>query len=174
MGLAVCQQLHRKVVLQDTQKVLHHHHYLSLLQLSTVRVTAGRYRSTLMDPLSALNWIRGCSGECLTMKYVPTAAAQAAIEAYTQAQILAYGSSTPLTLDGQCLCEIQHHNGVSRYLRFFVLAGNAELILGLSAYEQFSLIRRLCCKDLNDVPISPEIPPPQVHQNVAVEDPFGS
>ena len=89
----------------------------------------------------------------------------------TQAHILAYGSSTPLTLDGQCLCEIQHHNGVSRYLRFFVLAGNAELILGLSAYEQFSLIRRLCCTDLKDVPISPDIPAPQVHQNVAVEDP---
>ena len=92
----------------------------------------------------------------------------------TQSRILAYGSSMPLPLDGQCVCKIQHYNGVSGYLRFFVLAGNAEPILGLSACEQLSLIRRLCSADLKDTPISPENPPSLVHQEVAVEDPLAS
>jgi hypothetical protein len=59
----------------------------------------------------------------------------------TQARILAYGSTDPLPLKGQFICDVKC-GGKSKNLRFFVPSVKAEALLGLSACEELGLIRR--------------------------------
>ena len=59
-------------------------------------------------------------------------------------KIFAYGSTTPLPVDGQCTCDEVVNGGASRLLRFYVVSADSEPLLSLNAYEELGLIQRLC------------------------------
>lgn len=56
------------------------------------------------------------------------------------ARLLPFGSTTPLTVDGQCICHVTQQDGRARYLRFLVVSCQEEPLLGLGACEHLGLI----------------------------------
>ena len=69
-------------------------------------------------------------------------------------RLFAYGATTPLNVDGQCLCDVVTEDSVSRRLTFHVLSDTviAEPLLGLEACDKLNLVKRVstACVD-NDV-----------------------
>ena len=58
-------------------------------------------------------------------------------------RLFAYGAVSPISVAGQCVCELSVQGGISRKWRFYVLAADvkAVLLLGLTVCDQLDFIR---------------------------------
>ena len=56
------------------------------------------------------------------------------------AKLLPYGSTTALSVDGQCVGHVMQKDGRARYLRFLVVPFQEEPLLGLGACEHLGLV----------------------------------
>ena len=61
------------------------------------------------------------------------------------AKLFAYGTVDPISVKGQCICNIGLQHGGSRQLRFYVLEAGIQAVplLGLQACDQLSLVSRV-------------------------------
>ena len=56
------------------------------------------------------------------------------------AKLLPYGSTTALSVDGQCVYHVMQEDGRARYLPFLVVPFREEPLLGLGACEHLRLV----------------------------------
>jgi hypothetical protein len=63
----------------------------------------------------------------------------------SSARLFAYGARAPLTVDGQCLCDVVSEEGAVRKLRFHVLSETvrAKPLLWLQACGKLNLVKRV-------------------------------
>ena len=59
-------------------------------------------------------------------------------------RLFAYGAVSPISVAGQCVCEVSVQGGISRKLRFYVLADDVKAapLLELTACDRLDFIRR--------------------------------
>ena len=61
----------------------------------------------------------------------------------TRVKLMSYGSSVPLLVDGQCLCEVKYNGKGTFGLPFFVVPARSSPLLGLDACQTLGLVTRI-------------------------------
>ena len=61
----------------------------------------------------------------------------------TRVKLMSYGSSVPLLVDGQCLCEVKYNGKGTFELPFFVVPARSSPLLGLDACQTLGLVTRI-------------------------------